>query len=268
MKQFSQEDDMYKTTAKFTGFIVTALALGAFAVPAGATGISFTNGTFNDYSSGSGNGQLGYTVGLSSWTNQYWSGSTYGYNFVYNPSTAGTTGGNGDSGNVTLYNDNYTLPTGVTGNMIAADENYQTAGISQNVTGLTVGQTYSVGFYWGGAQQASYTGATTDWWKVSLGGVSDVTSTVDDAQGGFTGWIYTTFNFTATSTAEALTFLAAGGSSPSGAPPFALLADVTMNQVSATPEPASFALMLGFMMVAGGAAYLRKRMKTPAPAKV
>jgi hypothetical protein len=65
---------------------------------------------------------------------------------------------------------------------------------------------------------------------------------MNNPAGGFTPWNEQTMTFTATSASELLSFLALGG--PSGVPPVALLADVSLNPNS-VPEPASVVLLGG-----------------------
>jgi hypothetical protein len=170
-----------------------------------------------------------------------------GYNFVFLPTSIVASG---SSGSLSLWSPNSSpassngftnaSPTG--GNFIGADSDYETEAISQTITGLTVGKTYAVSFAWAGAQQegTNYTSPTTDQWSVTLGSSGTQSTQVIDVTGkGFSGWMTQTFDYVATSSTEVLSFLASG--SPSGQPPFALLADVSMTQV---PEPATWALML------------------------
>jgi len=58
------------------------------------------------------------------------------------------------------------------GNFIAGDGAYEIGAITQTITGLTVGQLYELKFYWAGAQQENFTGATTESWQVTLGSQS------------------------------------------------------------------------------------------------
>ena len=125
------------------------------------------------------------------------------------------------------------------GNFIAADGAYQTGPISQTVNGLTTGKSYTVSFYFAGAQQYGFTGATTEQWLVSLGSQQLATAVLSDTSHGFTGWQYTSLTFTATATSEVLSFLAVG--TPSGVPPFTLLDGVSM---VAAPEPGSAAMLV------------------------
>jgi hypothetical protein len=83
-------------------------------------------------------------------------------------------------------------------------------------------------------------GATTEQWRVTLGGEAETSSLMHNASQGVVPWSQQTLDFIATSTSEVLTFLALG--TPGGEPPVSLLADVSMTDI---PEPASFALVGG-----------------------
>jgi hypothetical protein len=242
---------MFSKSAVIAAIVGLALALAG--ASAKATNL-VNNGSFEQLTGGI--GQIGYNgTTLTSWGNGHDSGGNLGYNFVYSSGSADTTGANGDSGNVKLWGPGdgssnglpATSPDG--GNYIAADGAYQTAPISQTIGGLTVNAKYAVSFYYAGAQQSGFTGTTTEAWDVSLGTQTIDTTTLNDANHGFTGWQYTTLTFTATSTSEVLSFLAAG--TPDGEPPFTLLDGVSMTQVVATPEPASAAMLLTGLIAIG-----------------
>ena len=133
-------------------------------------------------------------------------------------------------------------PTGV--NFIGSDaQSPYTAAISQTITGLTKGATYTLSFDWAGAQQTGFTGLNTEAWTVSLGTVgthnpSQTTGYVTNQSGSWTGWMTKTMTFKATTGSELLSFLAS--STTIGAlPPFALLANVSL-----VPEPAGVASMI------------------------
>jgi Protein of unknown function (DUF642) len=232
--------------AAVVGFALSLVGMTAQA------GNLITNGSFEQLTGGS--GQIGYngTNMLTGWTNG--SPGNLGYNFVYSASTASSTGGNGVDGNVTLWGPGNGSNNGLTaspdgGNFIAADGAFEVAPISQNLTGLTVNAQYAVSFYYAGAQQSGFDGVTSEAWDVSLGSQTIDTNTLVDQSHGFTGWQYTTLTFTATSSTETLSFLAAG--TPSGEPPFSLLDGVSMTQVVATPEPASAAMLLTGLLAIG-----------------
>ena len=208
---------------------------GSFAITGGSQSYQF--GTYNGYTpSGSAAGES-----LAGW-------ASTSFGFVFTPTSTVAVG---TFGNLSLYSAtntpgnsfNNASPTG--GNFIAEDSDFGTFPITQTVNGLVLGKSYTLGFFWAGAQQTGFSGVTTDQWQVTLGNSTQSTAVVTDPNHGFTGWMYQTFNFVATSTSEQLSFLAVG--TPSGSvPPFALLTGVSL---VATPEPASAALM--FVGIAG-----------------
>lgn len=133
-------------------------------------------------------------------------------------------------------------PTG--GNYIAADGAFEISAITQSVSGLVAGQKYALSFAWAAAQQYGFTGDTTDNWTVSLGTVgasnpAQTTPTVNLPSNGFSSWMNQSMTFVATGSTELLSFLATG--TPSGQPPFALLANVSLTKI---PEPASVIMLL------------------------
>lgn len=251
---------------------VVGLVLSVAAMGAHATNL-ITDGSFDQLTnaSGVGGGQIGYNGHnlLNGWTNgSYDSNNSHiGYNFVYTSGNADGPGATGNGGNVQLWGPNNGAHNGLTdsspdgGNFIAADGAYQTAPISQTITGLTVNAQYAVSFYYAGAQQQGFDGVTTEKWNVSLGNQTLSTATLTDPNHGFTGWQYTTLTFTATSTSEVLSFLAAG--TPDGEPPFSLLDGVSMTQVvTAVPEPSSTAMLLTGLMAIGVIVRRRQRSRT------
>ncbi|HEY0207323.1 MAG TPA: PEP-CTERM sorting domain-containing protein [Acetobacteraceae bacterium] len=181
--------------------------------------------------------------------------TTTGYNYVFTPGTADTSGaaneynqhlklwgpGDGSSNGLTAAS-----PAG--GNFLGADGPYYPGPIQQAVTGLDVGSVATISFYWAGAQQYGYDGPTTEAWQVSLGNETHVTPVLRNANHGFTGWQQQTLSFVVTSATEVLSFLAIG--TPAGVPPFALLDGVTVSEV---PEPSSLVL-LGMGLGAAGLA--------------
>src|SRR5471032_1240064 len=198
-------------------------------------------------------GQIGYAG------NQVQGWTSTGYNFLFNDTNADHGGVGGSHGNLQLWgNDNGSSnglgasPAG--GNFIAADGAFEIAPLTQTVNGLVAGQQYNLSFYWAGAQQYNFNGATTEQWKVSLGGQTISTAVKNNANHGFTGWQKETFAFTATGASEVLSFLAVG--TPAGVPPFSLLDGVSMT--SAVPEPQTWGMLgLGLGLV-GFAARRRK----------
>jgi hypothetical protein len=190
--------------------------------------------------------------------------TTDGYNFLILPNTIQTIGADSEYGssNVKLWgplngsnNGFVDSPSG--GNYIGADGDYYTGPISQTITGLTMGEKYTVGFDYAFSQQYGYSGATIQGWTVSLGGDSRSVPDFGLGDHGFSGWSHQNFTFTATGADEVLSFLAYGNVQ---LPPFALLDDVTLYAgVGVVPEPAAWALMLMGVAGLGGVARLRRR---------
>jgi hypothetical protein len=228
---------------------VSAVALSTLAVPAQAIPNFVLNGDFELVINGSGG--MGEFDNLTYSTVVDWSSS--GYNFIYAPGTADTTGGTGTFGNVKLWGPGTGSANGLTassptgGNYVAADGAFQVGAISQTINGLTAGQSYILSFYWAAAQQSGFNGATTEQWQVSLGPQTQTTAVLPNVNHGFTGWMHQTFTFTASTASEALSFLAIG--TPAGVPPFALLDGVSLT--AATPEPGSLTLMLAGLGLVG-----------------
>jgi hypothetical protein len=237
-----------------------ALSLG---VPGAVWADLLTNG---DFSSNAGNGQLGYTTSATGW-----SVPSTNYAFLFGPASgtaSGTTADNGGAvgqyGGLQLWGPGTGVANGLTtspagGWFVAMDGAFQPGAVSQQVTGLTAGTQYNVGFWWAAGQQYTFgPPGTYDSWQVSLGSQTLSTATVNVPYQGFSGWMYSTLTFTATASSEALSFLAVGGPNAPSLPPFALLDGVTMNAV---PEPSSLVVSaigtVGFLAFA-----LRRRLKS------
>lgn len=183
------------------------------------------NGGFETLTNGF--GQIGYNTNATGW-------QTTGYNFVFGPGTADTTGVTGSDGPLSLWGPGNGSANGLPssspngGNYIAADGAYEIAPITQTVNGLTVGKTYQLSFDWAAAQQSGFNGPTTDQWIVSFGNMTLSTPVLSIPSHGFSGWQTQSFDYVASSSSEVLSFLANG--TPSGVPPFALLDGVTINR--------------------------------------
>jgi len=187
--------------------------------------------------------------------------TTGGYNWVYTPAQPADTlpGAPGIDGALALWgpadgsaNGLTTSPAG--GNYVAMDGNYDVDAVQQTITGLLPGHSYKVSFYWGGAQQYGFGGSSDDQLQVSLGAQTLSTPDITVASEGFSGWIPESFTYTATSTSEVLSFLAA--SAPQAEPPFTLLDGVSMQAV---PDTASSAVLVGLTASAMGLAAWRRR---------
>jgi hypothetical protein len=165
----------------------------------------------------------------------------YGTTFMWGKGTSTTVASGNNGGTTTI-----TAPP-LGGNIIAADAIYQVGAIKQTITGLTIGNTYKLTFYWAGAQQqgTGFDSATTENWTVSMGtgnvAGNFTTASVPNAAHGFTGWMQQTFYFYAGATSEVLSFTAGGG--PACEPPFALLADVDLEIV---PDVSNWMIFTGF----------------------
>lgn len=143
------------------------------------------------------------------------------------------------------------------------------APIYQTLSGLTPGKQYDVTFYQAAGQQRTFTGATTERWRVGLD-TSILTYTTDTTSPQFartqlstinvfpdtatrvTPWQKQTLTFTANSSSDILTFLAVG--TPAGKPPFSLLSSVSVT--ANVPEPLT---IIGTII--GGTAAFRLRKK-------
>ena len=235
------------------GLAAVGLAVAATSMQAASL---VTNGSFEQLSSPGVAAEFGSrypSQQVTGWT-------TSGYNFVFTPGSADTKGAKGEFGGVALWGPGRgsnnglpaTSPDG--GNFLALDAAYAVGPVTQSISGLTPGEATTVSFYWAGAQQAGFTGATTEQLKVSLGSSTQSTPVLNNVSHGFTGWKATAFSFVPTSSTEVLSFLAVG--TPGGVPPFSLLDGVS---VSTTPEPASLGLMACTLVGFGAFAYRRRK---------
>jgi hypothetical protein len=146
-----------------------------------------------------------------------------------------------------------TSPDG--GNFILADgdPNYSGA-FSQTISGLTIGDRYTLSFWQAAGQQYGFTGPTTERWSVSFGGDTQLSALFSLPEAGVGPWEKQTMTFTASAESQVLSFLAQG--TPGGAPPISFLDGVSLT--AAVPEPATWAMMItGFGAVGG--ALRRKR---------
>jgi hypothetical protein len=236
---------MHKSIVLLAGLAIASAAVTAQAVPL------VSNGNFETTTNGP-DRQMGFNTDATGW-------STTGYNFIFAPGSADTTGATSQFGNLQLWGPGNGSANGLPasspagGNYVAADGAFQTQPISQTINGLTPGNKYIVGFWYGFGQQYSFDGATIQNWSVSLGADTQTTADYDLPNHGFSGWMHKDFTFTATSVSEVLSFLAYGNLP---VPPFALLDGVTLD-VAAIPEPAAWAVMV--VGIAGIAGIARRR---------
>ncbi|MDD5275399.1 MAG: PEP-CTERM sorting domain-containing protein [Methylovulum sp.] len=242
------------------GFLTIALSLLAFSAQAAIVNLvsngnfetytgGYTGGAFTNAPSELGNSGTGGYTSPTGWNVGAGSSGTYG--FLFAPGTADTTGSHSvrfGSSSFTVWGPHTgggsvangltsTSPSG--GNFVALDAGLPSlrgTGISQTITGLSVGELYVLGFDWAAAQQFTFNGATTEKVQVSFGTSTKTTSTFILPEHGFSGWMHQKLTFVATSTTQTLNFLAVG--TPESQPPFVLLDGVTLN----VPEPETYAL--------------------------
>jgi hypothetical protein len=254
------------------------IALAAAGAASAATNlVNNPDFTSNTVTGGYTGGQVGYNATIQNWTVPYSGGknNTSSYVFVFN-AQSGTSGTdadhvgtvNGQDGLLNLWGpaDGGTYSGSMldpnisnNGSFIASDPSYQNGAISQAISGLTVGTTYTVSFDYAAAEQYAHTGDTTEGWQVSIDG--DTQDSVDKANAskGFNGWFTDSFTFTYDGGSDVLSFLATG-TGTAAQPPFALLDDVSVEAVTGgVPEPATWAMMLLGIGGLGGALRMRRR---------
>lgn len=318
--------------------LLTALMACTFGAQLQAANL-IVNGDFENVTMTNGNAQhstiFGNGAGDGLPTLQGWSTVTGGYNFIYmdNPNyhpfgdpnppktatgaddyydgayTSGDVNGGSDSpGNrFSLWgpdtpggSENGITNSPVGGNFLAADGSYLNRPIEQTLSGLVVGQTYYLSFWWAASQQAGLYGDTKEGWVVCLGTceyhVPDVTeglafynadpgntdpsdpranelgydasdtsqifktSVVTNGEGAFTPWKFETFVFTATADTQKISLLAYG--TPAGQPPVSLMDGLSIDINAPVPEPSTWAMMLIGFGVIGGVMRTRRNSTT------
>jgi len=177
-------------------------------------------------------------------------------------------------------------------NLVEADGNPSfESGFNYHLSGLTVGQTYTLSFYQAGSQQRGFANGlnTTEQWIVSLGtsgmsfcngcGAADAyygghDSTYSNADptasvvatplmttpsGGMTDWNFVSVSLTADATSDLLSFLAWGDNGNTvNLPPMVFLTGVNSAAGLATPEPGSV-ILFATVALGVGMAFRRRR---------
>jgi hypothetical protein len=252
--------------------VLSAPALAANLVTNGGFETNFGAGQFNQTQPSSSGGQTATRPGTTAtgWT-VIGTDSSYpdGYAFIFNNTNSFTTS-NGHVGpasgaaNPSGFN---TLPLwgnstdkSPDGNYFyGVDSTYHPSALTQEISGLVDGHTYTLSFDYAAAQQFGYDGNTIDDWVVTLGGQTVATTNIDLASHAFSGWLTETVTFTYEGSGGLLSFVndGMGGCNASfkncapvdpgasGGPPFSLLDGVSLT--GSAPEPSTWAMMfIGF----------------------
>jgi len=133
--------------------------------------------------------------------------------------------------------------------------------VTQTITGLTAGQSYTLTFYQAGGQQYGESGQTNQYWQVTLGGDTQTSAVMAVPSQGVFPWEAQTLTLTADNTSDVLSFLAVGSG---GVPPMVFLADPDLE--SNVPEPSAGLLLIGVGTVISIRRFgCRAKTKSPAP---
>jgi hypothetical protein len=87
------------------------------------------------------------------------------------------------------------------------DSTYHPSALTQEITGLTAGRTYTLTFDYAAAQQFQYAGNTIDQWVVTLGGQTIATTNIDLPSHEFSGWFTDSVTFTYDGSGTDLSFV-------------------------------------------------------------
>lgn len=256
------------------GAAAFALAPAAHAAPVVQNGnfssfnCTASYGCYGSHGINNNGGQAGYNLTIDNWTVQAPNNS---YVFLFTGTSAAQNGVSGEYGSVGVKGATACDHPGCSANFVGADPSFQNVAptLTQQIGGLTVGQTYAVSFFFAAGQQTGHNSALdgiTAGWNVLMGGTSIGSATQaagcpgSYVTGCFSGWVQETYNFVASSTSELLAFDAIGTGS-SAQPPFALLDGVSISQVTTVPEPSTLSLA-GFVLLALGGLQFYRRRKT------
>lgn len=218
-----------------TGFTVATTIYSVN--PAQATNL-VSNGSFE---SSGGVGQLtGGITTLDNWTvGTPVDGAPSPFVFITD-NNADSTGLESVFGTLFIWGTGNGVNNGFTGSsdggyFLGINSSYGTAPISQTISGLTIGNNYTLSFEWAGSQLTNTSGDTQQGLNITFGGDTVSTTAVNVPSKGFNPWQTESYTFTATSTTQTLSFLATG---TSGLSPFTLLDGVSLTENTITPPAA------------------------------
>jgi hypothetical protein len=264
---------------------LSAPALAANLVTNGSFEDNFGAGQFNQTLPGSAGGQNASAPGTiaTGWT-VIGTNADYpnGYAFIFDNDNSFTTsdgsvGPTSESTNPSGFN---TVPLwgsstdgSPDGNYFyGVDSTYHPSALTQEISGLVDGHTYTLTFDYAAAQTFAYSGNTIDDWVVTLGGQTIATTNIDLESHGFSGWFTETATFTYEGDGGLLSFVNNGQGgcdanfqncapidpAASGGPPFSLLDGVSLT--GGAPEPSTWAMMfIGFAGLAYAGLRNRRR---------
>lgn len=251
----------------FPRILLLATALLALPAVRGAVVNLVTNGGFGVTSNGADKmaylqtTPTGWSLAAIDQNNVQW-GIAGSYSFVM---TSPTATANAPLGGAFSMVAGDVSPDG--GNLFAATSQVGSSGrqqLSQTISGLTVGNVYTLSFYEGLGQRSGYTGTASGFWDVTFGSQTYTSPTVNNLSGGFSGWTQRSTTFTAASASQSLMFVFTG--SPSGSFPVGVLDGVSLvagapssGPSASVPDigPASFASALA--LVVGALCILERR---------
>ena len=268
LSRFNALNDSVMKNTQLRGTFLAIIAAVAAGVSAQAQNL-VVNGGFELTSNGA-NKQADRDTQATGWTStlvpqsSYWAGVGMGsYSFILGGASSSAPSYTDSPGTMNLW----TATNGGSGNNLAehspdggnfwmTDAGWNTGKLEQTISGLSIGDSYTLTFYSAGAQQYGYTGDTSTRWGVTLGGNPvQYTSWINVGSTGSSAWTAQSMTFIADGSSAVLSFLADG--TPSGLPPMALLDGVSLT-LTVVPEPSTYAAVAGGLLVLVGVA--RRRM--------
>ncbi len=203
--------------------LLTSSGLWTFA---GATNLVI-NGDFSQFTQGGTNEVIANYNGsnlavLLGWTN------TRPFVSAYGPNASELIGASGLNNNLYLWGPKNGSNNGFTdmspgqlsnpnANFLASDADPNFGGnLTQAISGLNVGQQYTLSYYWGASQYTDEMGAIDAGWTVKLGSQMLVDGTIGSGlyasipSKGFSGWMLESVKFTYDGSGNVLSFLSTG----------------------------------------------------------